>query len=149
MSEPDKNAREIAFLNGLVSFYSKKAATHASFVVTGIFGIYAILFNKNNLPWWAFYFSYAAALIIGLYSFENFSLYSSLADYAKQELGVICECGNVEDKLYGKINKRSLLAAFYELRNKLLRGVKQHIILLALWLLAVLLPLIGMLATGK
>ena len=140
---------EIAFLNGLISFYSKKAATHASFVITGVFGTYAILFNKGSLPWWAFYFSYAAALIIGLYSFENFSLYSSLADNARQELGVKCNCPNLEDRLYDTIKKRTLLGTFYRLRRNLLFGVKQQVVLLVLWLMAVVLPLLGMLVIGK
>jgi hypothetical protein len=138
-------SQECTTLSGLLTFYSQRANAHASFVVAGMFGIYAVVFNMDKICPLAFWLSYVALLIIDLYSFLNFSFYTTQADILRRRLE---DAGGRKLDLDDPDTLKQmdwLTREYNKLRKKFLKGSTKMTLLLVLWLLAVIGPLIGML----
>jgi len=131
---------EIAILSGLLDFYSNRAIAHASFVVAGIFGIYSILSLMNKTSFWLYTLSYIALLIIDVYSFLNFGYYAELADTIRTKLENRCTGRNLEITVEDRKRLSLLSRQFYQFKSRHIRGNLKSIILLALWIVAVVLP---------
>ncbi len=131
---------KIEVLGGLLDFYSNKSNTHAGFVITGVFGMYALLVFFNDLPLLAFLLSYTALLIIGLYAFANFSYYGAHAHCIVRKLNAV-----LNEQLDVTENERKsmgrLVRVFYEYRTRTNR-VWKYAIIGALWFFAAIIPLI-------
>lgn len=132
------NSDEATGLSSLLDFYSDRATAHASFVVAGMFGIYAVLFAPNGLPTIAFVVSYSALLVTNVYSFLNFGYYAVLADITKHKLEekYVTEFGN--EIIKKKLHTRSYLFHYFGLWKS---AIPTYFFLFVMWSFAVLVPL--------
>ena len=133
------NSEDIGFLAGLLDFYSDKSNTHGSFVVAGVFGMYALLAFYNELPFWGFLISYVALLILGIYAFLNFSYYGACAHQTAMKLKSFNESCDITSEDLANMGK--LTQRFRSFRTWII-GWKQYGILVSLWFCAVIMPLI-------
>jgi len=104
-----------------------------------------VVFNMNRIQSLTFWFSYVALLIIDLYSFLNFSFYTSQADILRRRLE---DAGGQKLDLGDSDTQKGmdwLTRRHHKLSKKFLKGRTKLIVLLVLWLIAVIGPLIGML----
>ena len=136
---------EVAVLTGLLDFYSDRATAHASFVVAGIFGLYAVLFGNSMLPRWLFISVYLALLVIDGYSFMNFGYYAKLAYIVRVKL----EGQHVEEygeEMESKLKEGSwIFYTFKRFKHELFHGKRRFLGFLFLWSIAVILPFVWIL----
>jgi len=144
MDDPD----EATILTGLLDFYSDRATAHASFVVAGTFGIYAVLFaydafGQTVFSRWVFIIVYVALLLVNIYSFLNFGYYSGLSHLVMIKLlGEHYE--EFRDEMRSELKAGSYwIYVFGECKKRILGSARIILFLFVFWLLAVLLPFIS------
>jgi hypothetical protein len=133
-----RDSEEIGILAGLLDFYSDKSNTHGSFVVAGVFGMYALLAFYREMAFEGFTISYVALLLIEIYAFANFSYYGAYAHRIAQKLTEGRELDiTVEDReIMG-----TLVKSFYWFRTKIVDYRIQFPLLGVLWVCSAVLPL--------
>ena len=123
----------------MLSFYSSKANSHASFVIAEIFGMYSllVLISKDYLCW--LIIAYVALLLLNAYSFLAFSYYSAISQSMLSRLAeteIKRQLTDVEKQM------RGLTARALRVRNWVNADSRKTVILALLWFLGTTMPLI-------
>jgi hypothetical protein len=142
---------EVAWLSAMIEFYSNKSNTHASFVVAGVFGMYALLAlvsaGKVSEYLGLILIAYIALLIIDVYEFLNFGQYGVYSEFFLTKLrdklhGQSIQEEDVKTKnVKGKYDLGRTTWYFHRFRN-IVKGRREWAMLSVLWACAVVLPLI-------
>jgi len=137
-----RDQEELNILTGLLDFYSDRATAHASFVIAGMFGIYAVILAEPQLPLPIIFPAFFALLFINVYSFLNFGYYAHVAYYIKIKLEGMYSHEIEEETKRELHNKTKFFYGFGQFKDLGMKGNTRLIIFAVIFAVATILPFV-------